>query len=172
MEEKVILVDEKDNQIGTEEKMQAHREGKLHRAFSVYVFNDNDELLLQQRALSKYHSGGLWTNTCCSHPREGEDVGKAAHRRLEEEMGFDTDLKEAMEFVYFADVGKGMKEHEYLHVFTGRYNNGIKPNPEEVESFKWVNLDNLEKDIKENNSDYTEWFKISIDRVLEFYRNK
>ncbi len=172
MEENVILVDESDRQIGIEEKIAAHTSGKLHRAFSIYIFNDKDELLLQQRALLKYHSGGLWTNTCCGHPRPGEDVGRAAHRRLMEEMGFDTELNAAMEFTYFADVGGGMKEHEYLHVFVGMYNDRIKPNPDEAESFRWANLDELEKDIDENIDDYTEWFKISIGRVLEFHRNK
>lgn len=162
-------MDEQDNQIGTEEKMEAHRKGKLHRAFSIFVFNNKNEMLLQQRAIKKYHSGGLWTNTCCSHPRPDEDISKAAHRRLGEEMGFDTELDEAFSFTYFADLDKGLKEHEYDHVFIGKYDGNINPNPDEVESFKWISMDVLKQDIEENPKEYTEWFKISILRVLEFY---
>lgn len=152
--------------------METHRKGKLHRAFSIFVFNNENEMLLQQRAIKKYHSGGLWTNTCCSHPRPDENISKAAHRRLREEMGFDTELNEAFSFTYFADLDKGLKEHEYDHVFIGNYDGDINPNPDEVESFKWIDMDVLKRDIKENPKNYTEWFKISIFRVLEFYNGE
>lgn len=172
MGDDVILVDEYDNQIGTKEKMEAHRKGELHRAFSIFVFNSKNEMLLQQRAIKKYHSGGLWTNTCCSHPKPDEEINKAAHRRLEEEMGFDTKLDEAFAFTYFAELDKGLKEHEYDHVFIGSYEGNIIPNPDEVESFKWISMDTLKQDIKDNPRNYTEWFKISILRVLQFYNEK
>ena len=167
----VILVDERDNKIGLQEKMEAHRKGNLHRAFSVFIFNRGGEMLLQQRALSKYHSGGLWTNACCSHPREGESVEGAAHRRLREEMGFDTDLKEIFSFIYFAELDKGLKEHEYDHVIVGDYDGSISPDPAEVESFKWIRLENLERDVRENPKSYTAWFPIAIDRVIDFYKS-
>ena len=170
MEERVILVDENDRQIGTEEKMQAHREGKLHRAFSIFIFNDEEKMLLQRRALSKYHSGGLWTNACCSHPRENESVEKAAHRRLKEEMGFDTEMDEVFSFTYFAELDKGLKEHEFDHVIFGNYFGKIEPNPEEVDSFKWISLEELEADVKANPKNYTAWFVISLDKVLDFYK--
>ncbi len=170
MEEKVILVDEHDNQIGTEEKMSAHRAGKLHRAFSIFVFDDKKRMLLQRRALSKYHSGGLWTNTCCSHPREHEQVMDAAHRRLKEEMGFDTKLKEVFSFTYFAELDKGLKEHEFDHVLVGKYTGkDIRPDPNEVDSFRWATLEEVAEDMKERPNQYTAWFVISIDRVISFY---
>jgi len=172
MENDVILVNEQDNQIGTKEKMEAHREGSLHRAFSIFIFNNKNEMLLQQRAIKKYHSGGLWTNTCCSHPKPNENIDIAAHRRLEEEMGFDTKLNEAFSFTYFVELDRGLKEHEYDHVFIGNYGGNINPNPNEVESFKWVSMDALKQDIKKNPKNYTEWFKISILRVLEFYNRE
>ena len=135
--EQVILVDEKDKEIGLEEKIKAHKEGKLHRAFSVFVFNQKGEMLLQRRALTKYHSGGLWTNTCCSHPRKGEDVDKAASRRLKEEMGFSCGLKEVFSFIYKTGFDNGLMEHEFDHVFVGAYESEPKINPEEVAEYKW-----------------------------------
>lgn len=162
----VILVDEKDNVIGTEEKMKTHQEGKLHRAFSIFVFNSKGELLLQKRAKSKYHSGGLWTNTCCSHPRPEEHIEKAVHRRLKEEMGFDCELKEIFSFTYKAKLDNNLFEHEYDHVFIGNFDGEPNPNPEEVDDWKWVDLEELKKDIRENPDSYTYWLKISIDKII------
>ncbi len=165
--EKVILVDENDNPVGTMEKMEAHIEGVLHRAFSVFIFNDNKELMLQQRALSKYHSPGLWTNTCCSHPREGEDTEAAAHRRLVEEMGFDCEIKEAFSFLYNSDVGKGLTEHEYDHVFIGHYNSNPKINPDEVNDYKFMKMEEIKQDMEANPEKYTVWFRIAFEEVWE-----
>ena len=150
--EKVILVDEADNPLGLEEKMKAHELGLLHRAFSVFVFNSNGELMLQQRALDKYHSPGLWTNTCCSHPRENEIVEEAAHRRLMEEMGFDCPLKKAFHFTYRADVGKGLTEHEFDHVFFGFTDTLPSINKDEVNSWKYVPMEEIKERIEKNQS--------------------
>src|SRR5258708_894916 len=125
MEERVILVNDQDEEIGTEEKMCAHEKGLLHRAFSIFIYNSKGEMLLQRRAKIKYHSGGLWTNACCSHPRKGETIEKAAHRRLKEEFGFDCNLKNAFSFIYQADLDKGLKEHEFDYVLTGLYDGPI-----------------------------------------------
>ena len=163
--EEIILVDENDNQIGTEEKQKAHIEGKMHRAFSVYIFNSKGELLIQQRAKTKYHSAGLWANTCCSHPRPGEDTEEAAHRRLKEELGIDTALKKEMEFVYKVKFDNGLTENEYLHVLTGKADVAPIPNPHEVEDWKWVSIDNLRKDIKENPGKYAYWLKITVEKI-------
>lgn len=168
--EKVILVDSKDNPIGLMEKMEAHEKAILHRAFSVFIFNKDGELLLQQRAKHKYHSPGLWTNTVCSHPREGETTYAAAHRRIIEEMGFDCDFEEAFSFIYKADVGQRLIEHEFDHVFIGSSNNKPKINPDEVESWKYVELDWLEKDVKINPNEYTKWFKIALAEVIAHFR--
>jgi len=166
---RVILVDENDNEIGIEEKIKAHREGKLHRCFSIFLFNKKGELLLQKRAKSKYHSPGLWSNTCCSHPRPGRDLKDEAKRRLKEEMGIvECDLKEVFSFTYNLKVGD-LIEHEFDHVFLGTFEGNPKPNPEEAESWKWVNLIELKKDIKENPGKYTAWFKIILDRLLKEY---
>lgn len=164
MSEKVILVDEHDQELGLMEKMEAHRKGLLHRAFSIFVLNSRGELLLQQRAFSKYHSGGLWTNTCCSHPRKEEKTIEAAHRRLQEEMGFDCELNYVLEFTYQAALDKNMKEHEYDHVFTGTYDKNPTLNPQEAHDFKWLSLDTIKEDIKLRPAEYTEWFKIIFDR--------
>jgi isopentenyl-diphosphate Delta-isomerase len=163
----VILVDEQDRQIGTEEKMKAHENGgKLHRAFSVFVFNSQGKLLIQRRALAKYHCAGIWANTCCSHPFPGESLGDAAHRRLIEEMGFDCDLRETFSFIYKADFENGLTEWEFDHVFVGKFDEEVKPDPEEVGEFEWVEPEQLKKDIEENPKKYAEWFKISVGRVL------
>ena len=147
--ESVILVDEKDRAIGTMEKMEAHQKGVMHRAFSIFVFNDEGELMLQQRALTKYHSPGQWTNTCCSHPREGEITSEAAHRRLVEEMGFDTALEEKFSFTYYSDeVGEGLIEHEFDHVFFGNYQQEPQLNPEEVNAWKFMSMKDIQKDMK------------------------
>lgn len=163
--ENVILVNEKDEAIGTMEKMEAHRKGLLHRAFSVFIFNEEGEMLIHQRAFDKYHSGGLWTNACCSHPRENEDTMNAAHRRLVEEMGFDCDLHEAFSFIYRAELDNELTEHEFDHVFIGTYNQTIEPNAEEVADYKYVNVNILKKMIKINPDQFTEWFKIAFKQL-------
>ena len=160
MEEKVILVDKQDNQLGLMPKMEAHKKAVLHRAFSVFIFNNNDELLLQQRAADKYHSPLLWTNTCCSHQRDGETNIEAGTRRLFEEMGFTTDLKEIFWFVYKAPFDNGLTEHELDHVLVGKFNDTPIINKEEVESYKWMSLETVKIDIEKHPRIYTEWFKI------------
>ncbi len=165
--EHVILVDKDNKEIGIMEKMEAHEKGMLHRAFSVFLFNSKGEMLLQQRAVSKYHSGGLWTNTCCSHPRDKEKTITAAHRRLEEEMGFDCEIEKAFHFTYKSILDNDLTEHELDHVFIGQYEGEIKPNPEEVESYKHISISELTKDVAENSDNYTEWFKICLEEVLK-----
>ena len=165
MEEYVVLVNETDTQIGIMEKMAAHIVPRLHRAFSIFIFNSKGELLLQQRALSKYHSPGLWTNTCCSHPRNGESVDKAAERRLLEEMGLQCPMHEVFTFIYKAPVGLGLVEHEYDHVFFGQCDDAPVINTEEVASWKYMSLDDIAADMKAHPECYTEWFKISFDEV-------
>ncbi|QCX38872.1 isopentenyl-diphosphate Delta-isomerase [Aureibaculum algae] len=164
VEEQVILVNEKDEQIGTMAKMEAHEKALLHRAFSVFIFNDNDELLLQQRAASKYHSPLLWTNTCCSHQRVGETNIKAGKRRLFEEMGFVTELKDVLSFIYKAPFDNGLTEHELDHVLVGSFNDNPNINSEEVEAFKWMTLEEVKSDMQKQPELYTEWFKIIFDR--------
>lgn len=159
-EEQVILVNEQDEQIGLMPKMEAHEKAVLHRAFSVFIFNDKEELMLQQRALDKYHSPGLWTNTCCSHQRNGETNIEAGKRRLKEEMGFVTDLKESISFIYKAPFDNGLTEHEYDHVLLGTYNDKPEINLDEVASWKWMKLDDVKVDIALHPEAYTEWFKI------------
>ncbi len=171
MIEYVILVDENDHPIGREEKMRAHELGLLHRALSIFVFNSKNELLLQRRALSKYHSAGLWTNTCCSHPRPSESVQDAAHRKLMQEMGFDCDLTEQFHFTYRAALDAGLTEHEVDHVLFGTYDLDPVLNPEEADDFKWVTLEWLSTDITKNPHEYTEWFKICFDKVRELAKN-
>ena len=167
MMEEVILVDSGDNQIGVMEKMQAHREAKLHRAFSVFLWNENNELLLQQRQLDKYHCGGLWANTCCSHPREGEKLVDAVNRRLEEEMGIVCDTSWIYSFIYKADLGGGLFEHEFDHVFFGAFSGQPKLNVTEVADWKYIGLDELKKDIAAQPNQYTPWFKIILNEVVE-----
>ena len=165
-EEEVILVDKHDVEQGTMEKMEAHKNGgTLHRAFSVFVFNTKGELLLQRRALHKYHSGGLWTNTCCSHPRPGETVIEAGHRRLEEEMGMQCKLVELFSFEYKAELDGGMTEWELDHVLLGLSNKEPSINEEEVAEFKYMPLDDIDEDLNKNPQNYTEWFKICFERV-------
>ena len=162
----VILVDEKDNDIGVMEKMQAHREGLLHRAFSVFIFNDKEELLLQRRAFSKYHSAGLWTNTCCSHPRPNETIKDAAARRLFEEMGMSCDLKVKTSFIYKTPFENGLTEHELDYVLIGVTNQNPAVNKEEVESYRWVPIEEIKKDIMINPNQYTSWCKIALAKVF------
>ncbi len=166
MKEEVILVDEQDKELGLMEKMEAHEKGVLHRAFSIFVFNSKNEVMLHQRAWSKYHSGGLWTNTCCSHPRAGETVVEAAHRRLQEEMGFDCDLEEQFSFIYKKDLDNELTEHELDHVVFGFTDHQPEINPEEVADWKYMQLEDLKQDIVANPNQYTEWFKICLPEVL------
>ena len=169
MQEQVILVDPMGREIGVEEKLKAHREGKLHRAFSVFIFNTQRELLLQKRAKTKYHSGGLWTNTCCSHPRPGETYHHAAKRRLNEEMGFECELTALFSFIYHAKLENNLFEHELDHVFVGYYDGQPVPNPDEVADWKWMKIDALTRDVRENPEHYTYWFKLVLNRVLKQY---
>mgnify|MGYP005823169917 FL=1 len=171
MEELVVLVDEKNNQIGLMPKMEAHEKAVLHRAFSVFVFNEKGELMLQQRAASKYHSPLLWTNTCCSHQREGESNVEAGRRRLQEEMGFTTDLKEVFSFIYKAPFDNGLTEHELDFVLIGSFEDKPNINKEEVESYKWMPLEDVKKDIENNPDIYTEWFKIIFDKSFDKLTN-
>jgi isopentenyl-diphosphate delta-isomerase len=161
MLEEVVLVNEKDEAVGTMEKMAAHEQAALHRAFSVFVFNRKGDLLMQQRALSKYHSGGLWTNTCCSHPRPGEKVSDAAHRRLQEEMGFTTSLTKAFDFTYKAVFDNGLTEHEYDHVFTGIFDGPVYFNPNEVAAYTFMTENELEEQIQKTPERFTAWFHIA-----------
>ena len=167
-EEHVILVNEKDEQIGLMPKMEAHEKAVLHRAFSVFIFNDKNELMLQQRALSKYHSPGLWTNTCCSHQRDGESNIQAGKRRLMEEMGFVVDLQESISFIYKAPFDNGLTEHEYDHVLIGRYNENPHINREEVADWKWMPLEAVKRDMEVHSELYTEWFKIIFEKFYEY----
>ncbi len=166
-QEYVILVNEKDEPLGQMEKMEAHEKAILHRAFSVFVFNDNNELLLQQRAAHKYHSPMLWANTCCSHQRMGEDNIEAGKRRLQEEMGFVCELKEAFSFIYKAPFDNGLTEHELDHVMIGHYNDSPAINLEEVADYKWLALEDVKADIEKNPDDYTAWFKIIFEQFYE-----
>ena len=168
--EKVILVDENDNQVGLMPKLEAHQKGLLHRAFSVFIFNSKYELLLQKRASSKYHSGGLWTNTCCSHPREGEDILDAAKRRLFEEMGIETSLRKVHDFIYKAELDNDLTEHEFDHVLYGIYNEDPIINEDEADDFKWIDMDSLNEDIKTNGNNYTIWFKIAFEYFYNYLK--
>ncbi len=160
MEEHVILVDEHDNQLGLMPKMEAHEKAVLHRAFSVFIFNSDGDLMLQQRAAHKYHSPLLWTNTCCSHQRDGESNIEAGKRRLVEEMGFSTELKEVFSFIYKAPFDNGLTEHELDHVMVGYFDGVPEVNSEEVASFKWMSLEAIKEDIELHPNLYTAWFKI------------
>ncbi len=158
--------------IGTMDKMEAHESGTLHRAFSVFIFNSKGQLLLQQRAIDKYHSGGLWTNTCCSHPRADETTVGAAHRRLHEEMGIDCELTELFQFTYRHEFENGLIEHEYDHVFMGTSDELPMANPEEVANFKYIDIDLLIYELVNQPDQYTAWFKKCFEQVLErYYQN-
>ncbi|CAM3199879.1 isopentenyl-diphosphate Delta-isomerase [Empedobacter stercoris] len=168
MKEFVVLVDQDDQKLGLMEKQQAHVAGLLHRAFSVFVFNSKGELMIQQRAASKYHSPTLWTNTCCSHPRDNETYEEAAHRRLQEEMGFDCELEYKFNFIYKAHLENDLIEHELDHVFIGTFDEDPKLNPEEVMAYRWVELDDLKKDMEKNPQNYTAWFKIIFEHYVSY----
>ena len=171
-EEKVVLVDTEDNPIGIMPKMEAHQKALLHRAFSVFIINQKGELMLQKRALDKYHSPGLWTNTCCSHQREGEENIAAAKRRLKEEMGFSTSLEELFSFIYKASFDNGLTEHELDHVFIGYYEGNPLPNKTEVESWKWMDLEKIKNAIKDDPQDFTAWFKIIFNRFYNHIKTQ
>jgi len=164
----VVLVNEIDEPIGTMEKMAAHRKAFLHRAFSVFILNNRSDMLLQKRAANKYHSGGLWTNACCSHPLPGEDIRTAANRRLEEEMGFTTDLDKAFEFTYKSEFENGLTEFEFDHVFIGEYNDLIKPNKEEVSDYCFKSFEDIRASLLLTGNKYTAWFHIAFPMVEKY----
>lgn len=167
--EKVILVNSRDESIGEMEKLEAHEKGLLHRAFSVILFNNKGEMLLQKRADGKYHSAGLWTNTCCSHPRPGEKAEEAAKRRLKEEMDIEAAPEFLYKFIYKTKLDHGLIEHEYDYVFVGTYDGEPTPNPSEVSDWKYVPLETLNKDIANNPHDYTVWFRIIMENLDKHY---
>jgi isopentenyl-diphosphate delta-isomerase len=167
MIENVILVDKNDNRIGVEEKHSAHKAGKLHRAISVFLFNSKGETLLQKRESSKYHSGGLWTNTCCGHQRPGDDTVSTAKRKLKEEMGVDCELEEKFSFIYFVKFDNGMHEHEFDHVLFGKFDGEPKPDPAEAEGWRWVSPDELTREMQEHPELFTYWLKECWPRVKE-----
>ncbi|HEY4936445.1 MAG TPA: isopentenyl-diphosphate Delta-isomerase [Puia sp.] len=160
--EEVILVNEQDEQTGTIEKMEAHRKALLHRAFSVFIFNGKGEMLLQQRSMGKYHSPGLWTNTCCSHPRPYEEVESAARRRLKEEMGIDTSLKKSFDFIYRTEFENGLTEFEFDHVYTGIYNGQLNPDKQEVKEYCFRSMEDISEDLIRSPEKYSSWFKIAF----------
>lgn len=170
--EQLILVDEKDQPVGACEKMEAHTKGYLHRAFSVFLFDNQGQMLLQRRALNKYHSGGLWTNACCSHPYPGEETLAAALRRLQEEMGFVTPVTKAFDFVYKAQFENGLTEYEFDHVFVGAYEGPIQPNPEEVMDYEYVPVAKIEEQLLAEPDRYTAWFRIAFPKLLRHIINK
>ena len=162
----VVLVDKHNNSCGICEKMTAHIEGYLHRAVSVLIVNDQNQMLLHQRSSDKYHCPELWTNACCTHPFENEATIDSAHRRLKEEMGITTELKHLFDFVYRAKFENGLIEHEYDSVYLGIYNEDPIINPKEAMDYKWIDIDTLKKDIKINSSKYTKWFQIIVNDYL------
>lgn len=167
-EEYVILVNERDEQIGTMPKLEAHEKAVLHRAFSVFILNDRNEIMLQQRAAHKYHSPLLWTNTCCSHQRVGESNVGAGRRRLREEMGFEVELEDVFHFIYKAPFDNGLTEHELDHVMIGRFNDAPAINPDEVADWKWMGIEEVKQDMMEHPHRYTVWFKIIFDEFYEY----
>ena len=168
MEQTLILVDEQNNITGYGEKLQVHREGHLHRAFSIFVVNAAGQLMLQRRAFNKYHSGGLWANTCCSHPLKGEDQEKTVHLRLLEEMGFDCELKPLFEFIYRADFDNGLTEYELDQVYIGQHEKALSPNPLEVCEWTWMDIEALKADLENDPEKYVYWLKAAFN---EFYLN-
>lgn len=167
--DQLILVNERDEPVGTCEKMEAHQKGLLHRAFSIFIFDSKGRMLLQQRALKKYHSGGCWTNACCSHPFPAEDNGDAAIRRLHEEMGFSTPLTKVFDFCYRADVDNGLTEHEFDHVFIGVYEGPVQLNPDEAMDYCYKSMQEIRESMELHAERYTPWFRIAFPRVEEWY---
>lgn len=166
----VILVNEQDEPTGVMEKMEAHREARLHRAFSIFIFNSKGEMLLQQRALVKYHSAGLWTNACCSHPIPGEETADAASRRLQEEMGFTVPLTKIFDFVYKHEFEHGLTEHEFDHVFVGTWNGRIQPDSQEVLDYCYKSLAEIEATLLTHPQKYTAWFSLAFPRVQQWVK--
>jgi isopentenyl-diphosphate delta-isomerase len=169
VKEELILVNQNDEAIGVEEKIKAHLIGALHRAFSVFIFNSAGQLLLQKRTSTKYHSKGLWSNTCCGHPRPGESIVGASQRRLGEEMGFNCEVREIFKFIYHVKLDDGLFEHEYDHVLVGRFDGNPKPNRDEVDGWKWVDLMTLKGEMQKQPDKYTYWFRISLDELCHSY---
>jgi isopentenyl-diphosphate delta-isomerase len=161
-DEALILVNDADEEIGTGEKLDIHRKGQLHRAFSVFVLDSQDRVLLQRRAGGKYHSGGLWSNTCCGHPRPGEETRIAAERRLREEMGIECQLTETGAFTYRVELDRGLIEHEIDHVFSGEFSGSPSPNPDEVSDWKWISLRDLESWMEREPDQFTRWFPFAL----------
>ncbi|MEO6611012.1 MAG: isopentenyl-diphosphate Delta-isomerase [Chitinophagaceae bacterium] len=168
----VILVDEQDNATGVAEKMKAHREGLLHRAFSVFIFNEKGEMLLQQRAADKYHSGGLWTNACCSHPQPGENTLQAAQRRLGEEMGFNVPVEKIFDFVYKAEFDNGLSEYEFDHVFAGEFSGPVDFNTTEVMDAEYRSIAGIQDSLENQPQQYTAWFRLAFPRVVECWEQR
>lgn len=171
MKEKIILVDQNDIPLGHIEKLEAHEKGLLHRAFSVFIFNSKGELLLQQRADSKYHSAGLWTNTCCSHPNYKEDIIDSIHRRMKEEMGMVSEVDFKFKFSYKALLDNNLTEHEIDHVYFGFSNDSPVINPEEVKSWKYINMKELQNELNNHPENYTSWLKICFPDVLKYFKS-
>ena len=169
MKQDIILVNESDESIGTAGKMEVHEKGLLHRAFSVFIFNHRGEMLLQQRAMNKYHSAGLWTNTCCSHPMPGEETEAAAIRRLQEEMGFETPLKKVFDFIYKASLENGLTEHEFDHVFIGEYEGPVYFSNEEVMEIAYLPVREISTSLEREPENYTTWFRIAFPRVKAWW---
>ncbi len=165
----VILVNERDEWVGLEEKLKAHKDGLLHRAFSVIVLNSNNEMLIQKRAEGKYHSGGLWTNTCCSHPYWGESTMSAAHRRLQEEMGFDCEVEEIFSLRYHAGVGNGLTENEYDHVYFGYFDGKPELNKEEASDYRYVDLESLREWVRNEPQSFTAWFRLVLPKFIKYF---
>lgn len=169
--DEVILVNERDEQCGTIGKMEAHTQALLHRAFSVFIFNSRGDMLLQQRAANKYHSAGLWTNACCSHPRPGEETLAAANRRLKEELGFETSLNKVFDFTYKTSFSNGLTEYEFDHVFTGKYEGLIEPDSLEVSNYTFKPMAEIQQNLQMSPQKYTAWFHIAFPRILEWWQN-
>ncbi len=169
---KVILVNERNEWLGTKDKMEAHKEGLLHRALSVFVLNSKNELLIQQRADEKYHSGGLWSNTCCSHPAYGESSIAAAHRRLKEELGFDCELEPIFTLCYNAVMDNGLVENEYDTIFYGTYDGDIQPAPEEVQDYRFIPVSELEKQMQETPNKFTAWLHLALPQFITYLKER
>lgn len=169
MEEKVILVDAGNNPIGTMEKLEAHRRGLLHRAFSIFIFNSEGKMLVHQRADSKYHCAGLWTNACCSHPRPGEKTAEGLQRKLDQEMGFGTALTKALDFTYRSELQNGLIEYEFDEVYIGNYDGPVNANPEEVQAWKYSSMREIKRSLEQNPEIFTPWFRLLFDPISKHY---
>lgn len=167
MADHVVLVDQMDRELGTMEKLQAHKEGRLHRAFSIFIFNSAGEMLIHQRAKNKYHTGMLWSNACCSHPLPGEEITSALRRKLAQEMGFACDLSHAFSFTYRAELDNGLTEYELDHVYTGYFDGNPNPNPDEVCDWRFIGMNELKQDVLKRPTAYTPWFRMLLDRVTD-----